>query len=210
MFKTGDKVVLKDGSDNTILHVSWSNPTHFTLQGGSEFYAVKSYTLVENMFKDEFSVGDKVIPSFKVGDRVKFKKSSLDSGMIDSDESCSYKVIAVDTKYQWVKIYQNGWPIMYHPNHFEHVKESVMTNTEEQEIKWEVGQEVWDVRYGKGVVTEVNNSSYSPISVAFENSDEEYTLGGKYYKDDKNRSLYFSEPQIIAEKFPPKKPFVPL
>lgn len=155
---------------------------------------------------------------FKVGDRVKFKKSSLATGMIDSDESCSYKVIAVDTDYQWVKIYQNGWPIMYHPNHFEHVKEETMENTEEQEIKWEgsqidwqVGQEVFCLLRGKGVVSYIaeGDDIVHAIGVRFKDSEDCYTRCGKLDNSHKNRSLFFSEPEIIAEKFPPKKPFIP-
>ena len=157
---------------------------------------------------------------FKVGDKVKFKKSSLDSGMIDSDESCSYKVIAVDTGNQWVKIYQHGWPTMYHPNHFEHVKESVMDNTddamnnsEEKEINWEIGQEVFCLLRGKGVVHQIYNTGMDwseGVDVYFRNHGVirfkfDGTTGIGF-----NRSLFFSEPKIEAEKFPPKKPFVPV
>lgn len=145
---------------------------------------------------------------FKIGDKVKFKKSSLDSGMIDSDESCSNKVIAVCSKGQWVKIYQNGWPVMYHPNHFEHVKEETMNTNEEQSINWEVGQEVWCLLRGKGQVNQVGDST---ISVWFDKFGAwGYSKDGGFAVDSQYpRTLFFSEPKIEAELFPPKKPFTP-
>ena len=158
-----------------------------------------------------FKVGDKVIPSFKVGDRVKFKKSSLDSGMIDATEDDVFVVNGVMVENHKTCIqttHERGeW---YTVNHFEHVKEEVMNNTEEQEIKWEVGQEVFCILRGKGVVTEVLSCTDYPVEVKFADTFDRYTLGGKIYTDHKGRVLFFSEPKIEAEKFPPKKPFVPV
>ena len=84
-----------------------------------------------------------------------------------------------------------------------------MDNAEEQEIDWQVGQEVWCLVFGKGVVSEVGMGYTTyPVKVDFENDTIHYTLGGKLYFD-RHRTLFFSEPKIEAEKFPPKKPFTP-
>ena len=80
----------------------------------------------------------------------------------------------------------------------------------EKDIPWEVGQEVWDVVLGKGKVSRVlEKQRMYPVRVIFCNDlVESYDLHGK--KSDKcNRSLFFSEPVITAERFPQKKPFTP-
>lgn len=158
-----------------------------------------------------FNVGDKVIPSFQIGDRVKFKKSSIDSGMIDATEDDVF-VVESCHKEHWgdlVKLF--GMISTVNVNHLEYVKESAMNNTEEQEIKWEVGQEVWDVRYGKGIVdTLLAIPCQYPIGVVFaDGGTASYTSKGLNRCTDVYRSLFFSEPKIEAEKFPPKKLFVP-
>ncbi len=87
-----------------------------------------------------------------------------------------------------------------------------MNNTEEQEIKWEVGQEVFCLLHGKGVVHQIYNTGVDwseGVDVYFRNHGIirfkfDGTIGTGF-----NRSLFFSEPKIEAEKFPPKKPFVP-
>ena len=86
----------------------------------------------------------------------------------------------------------------------------------EQEIKWEgsqidwqVGQEVFCLLRSKGVVSKITKESTTyPVEVDFEHTYDQYTLDGKIYDDHKNRVLFFSEPKIEAEKFPPKKTFV--
>lgn len=84
-------------------------------------------------------------------------------------------------------------------------------NTREQEnkpIPWEIGQEVWDVCYGKGKVVEVTKGDY-PVVVQFALDEVmSYTLQGKVHND-YNRTLFFSEPTVIADTMPPKKPFTP-
>ena len=154
---------------------------------------------------------------FKIGDRVKFKKSSIDSGMIDATEDDVFMVVHINSSREvqiWITGYTGWWNI----DHFEHVKESAMTNAddamnnaEEQEIKWEVGQEVWDVRYGKGIVdTLLAIPCQYPIGVVFaDGGTASYTSKGLNRCTDVYRSLFFSEPKIEAELFPPKKPFTP-
>ena len=226
---------------------------------------------------------------FKIGDRVKFKKSSIDSGMIDATEEDVFTVGAKSRmRMLWI-VEVKEW---YYMDHFEHVKENIVNNTEEeniqqsgnyvpkigdkakgfkfstgvtpsfnpsmseyigqtgkvsdfledrfkitfddtaswyyplslahlakieetqedQEIKWEVGQEVWDTSLGQGEVIHVSDTK---VQVKFGNSQcwnmVWYTPEGIYQtlQCAKNRTLFFSEPEIIAEKFPPKKLFVP-
>ena len=75
-------------------------------------------------------------------------------------------------------------------------------------IEWEVGQVVWDTAFGEGEVVSVEEDyTEYPVKVRFKNdSVEGYTKEGKISKDCK-RSLFFSEPTVTAELFPPKKPF---
>ena len=143
---------------------------------------------------------------FKIGDKVKFKKSSLDSGMIDASEEEVFEIMSVFGDN--VQVFTGEFLERFNQNHFEHVKEEIMT----EEIKWEVGQEVFCLLRGKGVVHQIYNTGMDwseGVDVYFMNQ------GIIRYKFDRtigtgfNRSLFFSEPQITAELFPPKKPFVP-
>ena len=146
---------------------------------------------------------------FKIGDKVKFKKSSLDSGMIDAKEG---DVFTVKESYKRTLTLEELQGC-YHVAHFEHVQKEVMNNAEEQEIKWEVGQEVFCLLRGKGVVHQIYNTGVDwseGVDVYFRNHGVirfkfDGTIGMGF-----NRSLFFSEPKIEAEKFPPKKPFVPV
>ena len=155
---------------------------------------------------------------FKIGDKVKFKKSSIDTGMIDATEDDVFHVASVHNEHFGTLVKLEGVISAVNISHLEHVKEELMNNTEEQEIKWEgsqidwqVGQTVWDVRYGKGIVdTLLAIPCQYPIGVVFtDGSTASYTSKGLNRCTDVYRSLFFSEPKIEAEKFPPKKPFVP-
>lgn len=70
--------------------------------------------------------------------------------------------------------------------------------------KFEVGQTVWDVRFGKGTVTAALKSGCMayPVTVMFDCIAERYTADGKYDLTDVNATLYFSEPKIVAETEP--------
>lgn len=77
---------------------------------------------------------------------------------------------------------------------------------ESQEIKWEVGQTVWCILFGKGTVICVDDPDCYPVAVNFGgDADEYYTLDGAYALGGK-RALFFSEPKVEAELYPP---FVP-
>ena len=73
---------------------------------------------------------------------------------------------------------------------------------------FEVGQEVWDTVLGKGSVWGISmTSALYPVRVKFDNGlIESYNFQGKCAEKNK-RSLFFSEPTVTAELFPPKKPF---
>ena len=74
---------------------------------------------------------------------------------------------------------------------------------------FEVGQEVWDIIFGKCEVVAIDEDDCTgfPIHVRFESGkgNESYTKEGKFFAGRK-RSLFFSEPVVTAELFPPKKP----
>ena len=72
---------------------------------------------------------------------------------------------------------------------------------------FEVGQEVWDTVLGKGSVWGISmTSALYPVRVKFDNGlTESYNFQGKCAEKNK-RSLFFSEPTVTAELFPPKKP----
>lgn len=79
----------------------------------------------------------------------------------------------------------------------------------EQEIKWEVGQVVWCLFAGKGRVVSVDEGNFDPVQVEFDDGGYmTYRYSGMKSGYD-FRCLFFSEPKIEAELFPPKKPFVP-
>ena len=92
-------------------------------------------------------------------------------------------------------------------------KPSDEVNTPEgSQINWEVGQEVFCLLRGKGFVVRVGDeeegSPYT-VGVDFGYTFDNYTVDGKMFDDHKGRVLFFSEPVITAELYPPKKPFVP-
>ena len=80
---------------------------------------------------------------------------------------------------------------------------------ENSQISWEVGQEVFCLLRGKGFVVRVGDDEETPytVEVDFGYTFDHYTIDGKIFDDHKGRVLFFSEPVITAELFPPKKPF---
>lgn len=79
----------------------------------------------------------------------------------------------------------------------------------EQKINWEVGQVVWDTMFGQGIVTLFDEHEQYGVDVEFSKwGTKTFTTGGAF-NDGANRTLFFSEPKIEAELFPPKKPFIP-
>lgn len=70
---------------------------------------------------------------------------------------------------------------------------------------FEVGQTVWDVRRGRGVVDGINlRIGNRPVRVRFDGRGFSfYTACGKASESDLYRSLYFSEPSVIGATTPP-------
>ena len=68
---------------------------------------------------------------------------------------------------------------------------------------FEVGQEVWCLIFGKGKIDSKHSGGASyPIQVVFENGEiESYTSEGCILERG-NRTLYFSEPEVIGETEP--------
>lgn len=59
--------------------------------------------------------------------------------------------------------------------------------------KFEVENTVYCVMFGKGVVDNIDEEEYYPVTVTFENGREEsYTSNGEYYANS-NRTLFFEE-----------------
>lgn len=141
---------------------------------------------------------------FKSGDKVVFCKSSLESGMIDAKEYDVFEIMSVFGDY--VQVFIGEYLERFNQNHFEHVKEETMNTNEQQIINWEVGQEVFCLLRGKGVVSAVSPRA---IDVQYSHGVNVYDVEGKPALGSSLRTLFFSEPKIEAEKFPPKKPFVP-
>ena len=70
----------------------------------------------------------------------------------------------------------------------------------------EIGDRVWGVLYGYGTVIGIDNSEF-PISVDFDDEyNNEFTLEGKEYSEDKEPSLFFEMPEFYKSKQYPKKP----
>lgn len=83
---------------------------------------------------------------------------------------------------------------------------------ENSQINWEVGQEVFCLLRGRGFVVRVGDEDEGTpytVGVDFGYTFDNYTIDGKIFDDHKGRVLFFSEPVITAELFPPKKPFIP-
>lgn len=77
---------------------------------------------------------------------------------------------------------------------------------EKKECLFKEGQVVWDVVYGKGFVSSVEEDDFFPVKVEFDAGGfESYTLQGSFYERG-TRTLYFSEPKIEAATEPVFEP----
>lgn len=74
-----------------------------------------------------------------------------------------------------------------------------------KETKFKVGQTVWCILNGEGKVVSLNYDSEYPVTVLFNETEDSYTIDGKILTE-KNRALFFSEPQIIADTEPSFEP----
>lgn len=155
---------------------------------------------------------DKYIP--KIGDKVfGFDYKQTKYKIIYNDDMDFYVgkrgvVSIVHEETFLIKFDDNYW---WYPIELAHLalkkeEEGVVI---ENEIKWEVGQVVWCLFAGKGRVISVDEGNFDPVQVEFDDGGYmTYDYSGR--KSGYGfRCLFFSEPEITAEKFPPKKPFTP-
>ena len=77
------------------------------------------------------------------------------------------------------------------------VKESDSVGFEHRTPEFQVGQKVWDVVRGEGVVTDILKWEEYPVIVEFGCEEESYKADGKYYEDHLFPSLYPYEPKIV-------------
>ena len=149
---------------------------------------------------------------FNVGDVVEITEESASTGMLDFVEGKGYTVEAVDYNgKEWcahnviLLTDASGNEDWYNVSHFKLKEEKKMEATE---TDFRVGQTVWCVIFGKGVVESIHKSNTYPVEVEFGCGEYRcYTLSGDMFRHVKNnRSLFFSEPKVIAEA---KPEFVP-
>ena len=137
--------------------------------------------------------------TFQVGDTIEVTERTLEVGILEFKEGESIEVLSlrVDGSTNQVLIY-NPYDLKTHwyaESHFKLKENSVESN----ENHFKVGQTVWDVVYGKGeVVIVLQNVLKYPVVVKFVDGTRHFTEDGKL--DEKYaRTLFFSEPKIIAE-----------
>lgn len=140
-----------------------------------------------------------------VGERVHWDggfEQTPDSGVVIGMYRNHADTVYVKWDSDWNKAWLNVDKVTFEKDN------KVEEQNTEHGIKWEVGQVVWDVLYGKGVVSGVREGIF-PVKVTYDDGGyEDYTLQGSFYEAG-TRTLFFSEPKIIAETMPPKKKFVP-
>lgn len=238
-FKSGDKVVFcksslesgmidaKEGDVFTIKECLGPECQVISLKELSGYYHKTHFE--HYVEKEKEKVMEKYIP--KVGDKVKgFKFDSGTDGVGYDAEMDGYveevgEVVDVYTDSFVVK-FPDSLEWMYPASlaHLAKIEESCKFEDSPQEtshedgqidwqgsqINWQVGQEVWDTRYS--IPGKVERVGELCLEVQFKFGVREYYKDGVQYGNSQHgvRSLFFSEPKIIAETMPPKKPFVPV
>lgn len=223
-FKSGDKVVFRksslesgmiDAKEGDVFTVHKAGVIHVFLE---ELEGVYHVTHFEHYVEKE-KVMEKYIP--EVGDEVKgFVFNEDDYPSIGYPESMDDfvgkqgKVHRVIEDRFYIEFGANCWSYPLELAHLAKIEDYPKEiSHEDSQIDWQVGQVVWDIMHGKGEVVSIasEHGTIYPVEVYFDKSSDEgvwFTLDGKCYEDC-NRTLFFSEPKIIAETKPPKKPFVP-
>ena len=126
--------------------------------------------------------------------------------MWDGDEGVVTGKRGVDSV--WVR-WETSEELWIEIDSLEFLDEAPSQSDEDKPIPWQVGQVVWDLLGGKGEVYLFKIEDMYPVKVKFENGNyDAYTPTGARSENGK-RALFFSEPKIIADTIPPKKPFVP-
>lgn len=140
-----------------------------------------------------------------VGERVSWEGNEYahkDAGVVRGMDGADTRTVDV----RWDSTGEEQW-IDVSEVTFEKDKD-VKEGSVELAINWEVGQVVWDTRFThRGAVISVDTQF---VSVKFGTKTGIYFLDGKSSSSiAARRVLFFSEPAIIADTMPPKKPFVP-
>ena len=63
---------------------------------------------------------------------------------------------------------------------------------------FKIGQKVWDVRFGEGVVDRIESALIYAIGVKFKYGDQAYTEYGRFCDEDINPSLFQTYPIITS------------
>lgn len=211
-FKIGDKVVfckssldggMIDAKEGDVFTVQAQDNSIIYLKGRFEGY---HHTHFEHYVEKEKEMEKKLA---KVGDKIRIVAAEFANGcykngdvleVVAAEQYCGgVEVLVADDKH-------------FHVYHTEY--EIVEDNQEDDFVFTEehIGMEVFCLLRGKGVISEVRkyyDDDHYPVEVEFGYTADRYTSKGKIYDDHKTRVLFFSEPKIEAERFPPKKKFVP-
>ena len=147
----------------------------------------------------------------KIGDRIVITNTEQIPSSWTLKEGTYAQVVHID--FEGASVAPDGETKTYYfySTEYEVVSEKLEQTNSSEAVSWETGQEVWCLLRGKGVVTAFDSyGKVYPVRVDFETgSTDWYTSEGKE-ESNYNRSLFFSDPQIIADKLPPKKPFIPV
>jgi hypothetical protein len=72
-----------------------------------------------------------------------------------------------------------------------------------REVEFRVGDKVWDVRHGNGIIEYIKDGRLCLVGVEFQDgSGLTYTLDGKVSSLDKRRSLFHGHDLTVNEKLP--------
>ena len=237
MYKVGDIVLLREDVDSLYtrnLHKGdWYVVLGVMEYGGSQFISIKDENLVaawylssifnpvflngsdranSQMKKLALSLSKRAVKEsgmFKVGDAVEISKSSSYTGLLDFVDGKTYFVEQVKQHEDWYKplVYianESGRKDWYHHSHFK------LREKKKSEVVFHVGQKVWDVVRGEGVVTYIEEDEEYPVYVEFDGEEESYTTEGKYRKDHEFPSLYAYKPKIVKAGGNEDTPFIPV
>jgi hypothetical protein len=65
----------------------------------------------------------------------------------------------------------------------------------------QIGDKVWDFKYGWGEIISINKNGAYPIRVKFDNNEFNYTLDGKWDKTDITPTLFWNKFEIPKEAY---------
>jgi hypothetical protein len=206
-FKVGDKVVfcksslesgMIDAKEGKVFTVKSGGKSIVCLEELSGHYHITHF---EHYVEKEKEMEKKLA---KVGDKIR---------IVAAEFSCDYYgngdvLEVVATHASWVDV------LIGDDDHFHvyHTEYEIVEDSQEDDFVFteeHVGMEVFCLLRGKGVISEVSKYYDYPVEVEFGYTTDRYTSKGKIYDDHKNRVLFFSEPKVEAERFPPKKKFTP-